>query len=58
MTEDRWFKLLNIEPQNNEPQNDEVITSILKIPAACCRESSKCKERIPFHYSPLANPRS
>jgi hypothetical protein len=28
MTEDRWFKLLNIEQQNKEPQNDEVITSI------------------------------
>jgi len=24
----RWFKVLNIEQQNKEPQNDEVITSI------------------------------
>ena len=31
-TKDRWFKLLNIEQQNNEPQNDEVITSIFEIP--------------------------
>jgi hypothetical protein len=31
MTEDRWFKLLNIEQQNKEPQNDEVITSIFEI---------------------------
>ena len=30
-TEDRWFKLLNIEQQNKEPQNDEVITSIFEI---------------------------
>ena len=28
MTEDRWFRVLNIEQQNKEPQNDEVITSI------------------------------
>jgi hypothetical protein len=27
-TEDRWFKVLNIEQQNKKPQNDEVITSI------------------------------
>jgi hypothetical protein len=27
-TEDRRFKVLNIEQQNKEPQNDEVITSI------------------------------
>ena len=27
-TDDRWFKVLNIEPQNKKPQNDEVITSI------------------------------
>ena len=31
-TEDRWFKLLNTEQQNKEPQNDEVITSIFEIP--------------------------
>jgi len=29
----------------------------LKIPAACCRESSKCKVFIPFYCSSLANPR-
>jgi len=28
----RWFKVLNIEQQNKEPQNDEVITSIFEIP--------------------------
>ena len=33
-TEDRWFKALNIEPQNKEPQNDEVITSIFEIPCS------------------------
>ena len=27
-TDDRSFKVVNIEPQNKEPQNDEVITSI------------------------------
>jgi hypothetical protein len=27
-SEVRWFKLLNIEQQNKEPQNNEVITSI------------------------------
>jgi hypothetical protein len=27
-TDDRWFKVVNIEQQNKEPQNDEVITSI------------------------------
>jgi hypothetical protein len=32
--EDRWFKLLNIEQQNNEQQNDEVITSIFEIPCS------------------------
>jgi hypothetical protein len=30
-SDDRWFKALNIEPQNKEPQNDEVITSIFEI---------------------------
>ena len=29
---------------------------ILKLPAASCRESSKCKEVIPFYCSSLANP--
>jgi hypothetical protein len=33
-TEDRWFKRLNIEQQNKEPQNDEVITSIFEIPCS------------------------
>jgi hypothetical protein len=28
MTEDRSFKVVNIEQQNKEPQNDEVITLI------------------------------
>jgi hypothetical protein len=28
----------------------------LKLPAASCRESSKCKEVIPFYCSSLANP--
>jgi hypothetical protein len=27
-SKDRGFKVLNIEQQNNKPQNDEVITSI------------------------------
>ena len=31
-TEDKFFKVLNIEQQNKEPQNDEVITSIFEIP--------------------------
>jgi hypothetical protein len=31
-SEDRSFKALNIEQQNKEPQNDEVVTSIFKIP--------------------------
>jgi hypothetical protein len=30
--------------------------SRLKLPAASCRESSKCKEVIPFYCSSLANP--
>ncbi|MDH3950114.1 MAG: hypothetical protein OEV11_03690 [Deltaproteobacteria bacterium] len=29
----------------------------LKLPAASCRESSKCKELIPFYCSSLAPPR-
>jgi hypothetical protein len=33
-TDDRWFKVLNIEQQNKEPQNDEVITSIFEIPCS------------------------
>ena len=28
----------------------------LKLPAASCRESSKCKEVIPFYWFSLANP--
>ena len=30
----RWFKVLNIERQNKEPQNDEAITSIFEIPCS------------------------
>jgi len=30
-TEDRWFKVLNIEQQKKKLQNDEVITSIFEI---------------------------
>jgi hypothetical protein len=30
-SDDRGFKVLNIEQQNKEPQNDEVITSIFEI---------------------------
>ena len=30
-TDGKWCKVLNIEQQNNEPQNDEVITSIFDI---------------------------
>jgi hypothetical protein len=33
-TDDRWYKVLNIEQQNKEPQNDEVITSIFEIPCS------------------------
>jgi hypothetical protein len=33
-TEDRFFKALNIEQQNKEPQNDEVVTSIFEIPCS------------------------
>ena len=40
-TEDRWLKLLNIEQQNNEPQNDEVITSIFEIPCSIFYGSKK-----------------
>ena len=32
--DDSWFKVLNIEPQNKKPQNDEVITSIFEIPCS------------------------
>ena len=32
--DDRGFKLLNIEQQNKEPQNEEVITSIFEIPCS------------------------
>jgi hypothetical protein len=34
----------------------ESLTIFLKLPAASCRESSKCKEVIPFYCSSLANP--
>jgi len=34
MTDDRWFKVLNIEQQNKEPKNDEVFTSIFEIPCS------------------------
>ena len=30
-SDDRWFKVLNIEQQNKKPQNDEVMTSIFEI---------------------------
>jgi len=33
-SEVRWFKILNIEQQNKEPQNDELITSIFEIPCS------------------------
>jgi hypothetical protein len=33
-SEDRWIKVLHIEQQNKEPQNDEVITSIFEIPCS------------------------
>jgi hypothetical protein len=33
-TEDNWFRVLNIEQQNKEPQNDEVVTSIFEIPCS------------------------
>jgi hypothetical protein len=33
-SEDRALRLLNIEQQNKEPQNDEVITSIFEIPCS------------------------
>jgi len=32
--DDRWFKVLNIEQQNKEPQNDEVVISICEIPCS------------------------
>ena len=31
-----------------------MVTSTLKIPAGNCRESSKCKEGVPFYNSSLA----
>jgi hypothetical protein len=34
MTEDRSFKVVNIEQQNQDPHNDEVITSIFEIPCS------------------------
>jgi hypothetical protein len=34
MADYRRFKILNIEQQNKEPQNDEVITSIFEIPSS------------------------
>ena len=40
-TEERRFKPLNIEQQNNEPQNDEVITSIFEIPCSIFYGSKK-----------------
>ena len=33
-TDDRWFKVLNIEQQSKKPQNDEMITSIFEIPCS------------------------
>jgi len=33
-TEDKFFKVLNIEQQNKEPQNEEVITSAFEIPCS------------------------
>jgi hypothetical protein len=33
-SDDRWFKVVNIEQQNKEPQNVEVITSIFDIPCS------------------------
>ena len=32
--EGKLFKVLNIEQQNKEPQNDELITSIFEIPCS------------------------
>ena len=34
MTDNRSLKVVNIEQQNKEPQNDEVITSIFGIPCS------------------------
>jgi hypothetical protein len=45
----RWYVLKN-GLQSSDRRN------ILKLPAASCRESSKCKEDIPFYCSSLANP--
>ena len=33
-SDDRRIRVLNIEQQNKEPQNDEVITSIFEIPCS------------------------
>jgi hypothetical protein len=44
-SEDRWLKLLNIELQNNEPQNDEVITSIFETPCSIFYGSKKRQPR-------------
>jgi hypothetical protein len=41
-TDYRWFKVLNIEPQNKEPQNDEVITSTFDIPCSIFCGSRYC----------------
>jgi hypothetical protein len=43
---------------NKKPQNDEVLTSKLKIPCSppeADRESPKCKEGLPLYCSSLAN---
>jgi hypothetical protein len=40
-TDDRWFKVLNIEQQNKELQNDEVSTSIFDIPCSIFFGSKK-----------------
>jgi hypothetical protein len=40
-TENRWFKVMNIEQQNKEPQNDEVITSMFEIPCSIFCGSNK-----------------
>jgi hypothetical protein len=40
-TDDRWFRVLNIEEQNKKPQNDEVITSIFEIPCSTFCGSKK-----------------
>jgi len=40
-TDDSWFKVLNIEQQNKEPQNDEASTSIFEIPCSTFCGSKK-----------------